>query len=150
MNEVSPPAPGRGPERSLLLIGGLAALLIVVTIVVAFVLGDREAATFDPSSPQRAVQDYLQAVSDGDFGAAYALMSAEYRRATSLAEFTSRAQYSTSTNARQVTVDKVDVEGNTARIRLQIRYDDVDGYGGRADALLINEGGAWHLRSPVS
>jgi hypothetical protein len=134
----------------LVLIAGLAGLLIAVTIVLAFALGDREAATFDAGTPERAVQDYLRAIDEGNLDAAYVLLSSEYRRTTSLADFTSRSRFSSGPNADRVTVDDVEVNGDTARIRLQLRYGDVDGYESNQDVLLIHEDGAWHLRNPVS
>ena len=149
MTDSLSPTRRRGPERSLVLIAGLAGLLIVVTIVLAFVFGDREAATFDPGTPERAVQDYLQAIEDGDLDAAYALMSAEYRRTTSLTEFTARYRFNSGINADRVIVDDVETDGETARIRLQLRSSDVDGYTRDQHVQLINETGTWHLRSPV-
>lgn len=150
---IDPERRPRGPERSLVLIAGLTAVLIVVTIVLAFTLGDREPTTFDPGTPERAVQDYLQALDDGDFEAAYALLSSDYQRTVSLSDFLERErfQFRSDYGADRVTIDDVDINGETARLRLQLRYvtGDGDDYERQEDVALVRENGAWRLRSPL-
>lgn len=144
----------RGPERSLVLIAGITAALVVVTIVLAFTLGDREPTTFDPGTPERAVQDYIQALHKGDFEAAYALLAADYQRTVSLSDFLERErfQFRSEFAADRVTIDDVNISGETARLRLQLRYisDDGDGYESKTSVLLVREDGAWRLRNPLS
>ncbi|HEV2109598.1 MAG TPA: hypothetical protein VGR16_15160 [Thermomicrobiales bacterium] len=150
---VEPPSRTRGPERSLVLIAGLTGLVVIVTIVLAFTLGDREPATFDPGTPERAVQDYLQALDDGDVEAAYALLASEYRRTTSLATFTNSGgqKYGYRQDADRVTVEDVDIDGETARLQLGLRFvaDDGDDYEQEIDVALVRESGAWRLRNPL-
>jgi ketosteroid isomerase-like protein len=150
---IDPERRPRGPERSLVLIAGLTAVLVVVTIVLAFTLGDREPTTFDPGTPERTVQDYLQALDDGDFEAAYALLSSDYQRTVSLSDFLERErfQFRSEYGADRVTIDDVDVNGETARLRLQLRYvtSDGDGYERQEDVALVRENGAWRLRNPL-
>lgn len=150
---TEPPSRTRGPERSLVLIAGLTGLLVVITVALAFTLGDREPATFDPGTPERAVQDYLQALDDGDFEAAYALLSSEYKQTTSLSAFidNSGQRYGYRSDPDRVTVQDVDVEGETARLQLQLRFvsDDGDDYEQEIDVALVQESGAWRLRNPL-
>lgn len=148
------PTPRRGPERSLVLIAGLTGLLVIAAVVLAFTLGDREPATFDSGTPERTVQDYLQALDDGDFDAAYALLASTYRRSTSLSSFTETVGQRSSfgQGADRVTVDDVDINGETARLRLRLRYvtDDGESYEREIETVLVREGGSWRLRNPLS
>ncbi len=150
---IEPPSRTWGPERSLMLIAGLTCLLVGVTIALAFTLGDREPVTFDPGTPERAVQDYLQALDDGDFEAAYALLSSEYQQTTSLSTFTNNGgqKYGYQQDADRVTVEDVDIDGETARLQLQLRFvsDDGDDYEQEIDVALVRESGAWRLRNPL-
>ena len=52
-----------------------AAVLIVALVAVVLV---REPAQFDPSTPEGTVQEYLQAISDGDYERAFAVLDPEF------------------------------------------------------------------------
>ena len=54
-----------------------AAVLIVSLVAVALV---REPAQLDPNTPEGTVQVYLQALSDGDYEGAFAVLDPEFMR----------------------------------------------------------------------
>ena len=52
-----------------------AAVLIVALVAVALV---REPAQLDPNTPEGTVQVYLQAISDGDYEGAFAVLDPDF------------------------------------------------------------------------
>lgn len=65
------------PDRTLIGILALIAVLVVVALVVVFTRGMPE--PLEPGTPERAVQDYTTAVINGDREAASALLSPSWK-----------------------------------------------------------------------
>src|SRR5690606_28694876 len=61
------------PDRTLPIILGLIAALVVVAVVVVFTRGAPE--QLDPATPEGTVQQYVTAVIDGDHAAAAELLA---------------------------------------------------------------------------
>ena len=52
-------------QRAPLLIGGGVVALVIITVVVVFLAGDRTAVDFAEDTPEGALQRYLRAFDDG-------------------------------------------------------------------------------------
>jgi hypothetical protein len=65
--------------RSLVLIAAGVLALVVITVVVVLISGNRQSAEFADGTPEAVLQDYLAAVEDGDLDAAYAYFSTDVR-----------------------------------------------------------------------
>lgn len=143
------PAGSGSVSRSILVIGGSIATLIVIAIVavLAFPGGP---TTYPPGSPEAAFQGYYSAYEVGDLEAAYAYFSAGVKEKMSLADF----QRFDSDHGwqrdqdRRIVLDRVDRTGGRAVLRLRIDEFSPGGLGGNRysherSIRLIDEGGAW-------
>lgn len=107
----------RGPNRV------LAFLVIAVVLVAAsagVVVANRSTPTLDPDTPEATVQQYLQAVLDGDFPAAADLLAG-----SSDCDTSDVAQAYLPESAR-IVLDRTTVDGDRAVVTLDV----ADGGGG--------------------
>jgi hypothetical protein len=108
------------PERTVLAIGGGVLVLVVIAVIVALTAGSSDPEVFPPGSPERALQDYVAAVNDGDREAAPALLTAAARARVEADQFFP-SPYCGGSDDRRVRVDRTDITGNRATITLTVQ-----------------------------
>ena len=79
-------------NRSLVYIGAGIVALAVLGVAVVLLAESREPASFEPGSPQAAMQGYLAAWDEGDYEAAYGYFSDEVQADATLEEYESQAR----------------------------------------------------------
>jgi hypothetical protein len=129
-----------------------AVLLVLVAIASVAVLQTRS-ATVDLSRPEGVIRAYYEALDAGRPERAWDLLSSTARSRTTRDTFIQRATgYRPSRNAR-ITVDRAEIEGDTAYVYLSITY----GGGGLLDSgsststvtvRLDRESGQWRITVP--
>ena len=142
-SEAGPEAPeapsSRGP---LLWIGATLIGLVAITVILLVV---RSPAEFEPGTPEAVVQDYLQAVLDGDTSTALELLAADSDCSRDdFIRFRDEA-----TNVRITLTDTTDL-GDEALVDVRIRYDDVgldelSSYDLDESFTLLAEDGDWRI-----
>jgi hypothetical protein len=147
---------GARPLRTIVILGGLVALLVVTAVVVSLVLAPGEPASYPADSPEYAFQRYYQALQDGDTRAAYSLFSARVQRQLSYDQFAAYAgrQPQTSEQSPIVRIDRVTRgdEGATLSLSLEQRFGS--GFGQSSDVQqrsvrLVQENGAWKIDDAI-
>jgi hypothetical protein len=133
------------------IVGG--AVLLVVAAVTSVALLQSRSMPPDLSTPAGVVRAYYIAIDEGRPERAWDLLSSTARSGTTRDEFIRRAtSFRTSSEAR-VSIDGVEIEGDTANVRLGRTY----GGGGLFDSggsttyvrvRLDREGGAWRITVP--
>lgn len=99
--------------RLLALMGiGLLGLVVVAGIVVAF----REPASFEPGSPEAAVQTYILAVLDEDADAAHAMLSPELQSRCEISDLVERSYRK---EGGRITLQDSTVKGETAVVEVE-------------------------------
>lgn len=143
------PAGSRSVSRSMLVIGGSIAALMVIAIVavLAFPGGPTK---YPPGSPEAAFQDYYAAYEVGDLEAAYAYFSTGVKAVMSVTEFRrSDSDYAWQRDQdRRIVLDRVDQTDGRAVLQLRIDEFSSGGLGGNRYSYersirLVEEGGAW-------
>jgi len=136
----------RRPDRTLLVILGIIAALVLVSLVVVFSRG--APAQLDASSPEGVVQRYAAAVAAGDEKAAKDFLSADVR------DSCTRMDRFTNQNMR-ITLTSTTVRADSADVAVSIVTSTGGGPFGsddyRTDGVvdLIREGGDWKIdRTP--
>lgn len=127
--------------RPLIWIAAGLGALVVLTIVL---LAVRSPASFEPGTPEHTVQQYLQAVLDGDERRAATYFSEESR--------CSAEDFRYGTPVRNVRITLVDSEdfGDEAEVTVRIRFDEtaidrLASYDREEFFRLASEGGEWKL-----
>ena len=102
------------------LIGGVALLVVLLVTSVALALAKGE-TRFDPGSPEFAVQQYVQALIQEDFGAAEALWSPDLQEACSIETLVVDAGRSLDRLAEaRVTLDEARIVGETTVVSIRV------------------------------
>ncbi|MEO5918664.1 MAG: hypothetical protein ABIQ17_03790 [Candidatus Limnocylindrales bacterium] len=146
-----------GSTRSLLIIGlSLVAIAVLATVVV-ILGGNRPPAVYPASSPEAAVQDYLQAWADGDDEAAWAVFSAGVQADLTLDDYRTMAsefrryQEPPSGPIRRVFIDRATITGEKATVDLTVEESWQGGplernvYRSARRLSLVREDGAWKI-----
>jgi hypothetical protein len=143
-----------GQRGFLAVVAGIIALLIL-TVGVVLVRGDRPAASFGPGTPEAAVQAYLVAWDAGDDRAAWAAFSARTQAGTALDAYTEQAQLLrvkglTPDASRQVFIASATVSGDSATVPVTVETTSVGGmsvnrYRQTITVPLVRENGAWRI-----
>ena len=138
------------PNIWLIGVGSLLAILLVASIVVALV------QTVDPlpeNTPERAVQLYLEAVTDGDFEAAHNLLSTELKERCPVENLVSRSYPVRQLEDSRITLEGTELFGDktivTARITT-IRSNSPFGSSENSYSqrfTLFEEDGGWRFTS---
>jgi hypothetical protein len=146
-------------NRSLLLIGGGILALVVLAIAVVLLAEARGPVSFEPGSPQEAMQRYLAAWEERDYEAAYGFFSSEIRADTTLDQYESqvRAHGDGFIGGETATyIDDVEGEGDRVTLYLTIEqfYDD-GGLGGggsfrsQREVRMVREADGWKIDEPL-
>jgi hypothetical protein len=148
-----------GSDRSLLAIAGGIAGTVVAAVLIVVVLGDRPPAPFPAGSPEAALQGYVGAWEDENLEAAYAYFSTGVKSTLTFEEYRQVAQdqgnFSGAPQRRRVTIDRVELDGESAEVYLSIEYSSDGGPffgGGYRDTRtihLLKEAGDWKIDDPL-
>lgn len=146
--------PKETSTRLLLIVGLLAAVLVVAAIIVALVVRPKE-ASYPIDSPQATVQQFLRALNARDYEAAHALLTRELGASCSVGEMRQQQPERTLAGVR-VEIADTRIKGETAELDLRIRYEGSSsdfppggGYTNEERYLLIRENGAWRISTDV-
>jgi hypothetical protein len=145
--------------RSVLYIGiGVLAVAALGAAVVLLAEG-RRPASFEPGTPQAAMQEYLAAWQDDDYEAAYRSFSDEIRADTSLEEYESQLRnfgdpYGPESDVA-VYIDKA--EGDDAQVTLYLTVEQYYGDGGlgggsyrsQHTVRMIHQADGWKIDEPL-
>lgn len=131
----------KSPNRVLAIIGGLAVLAVILTVVV----GGRAPAPLSPGTPEATVQTFVQAMIDGD------VSLAEEQLATTLSDDCRRQlRNAWIDDSVRVALDDVDINGDRATVTATIQTGSsglFDSYRGSNDSIyeLVLESGDWRI-----
>lgn len=118
-------APPESSSRFALAVIGVLCL-IAILVVVAFIFA-RSPQTFEPGTPEAAVQDFVIAVSDDDVDGAFLLLTPEAARRCS--DVRDRDAFNSSAGRSELR--EATVQGDTATLDLRFRQGSVnDPFGG--------------------
>lgn len=112
MNDNAEATEPQGSGRSIWLIGGIVAIVLVVVALVTFVLVNERGDTEYPSgSPEAAFQDYARAWESGDTDAAWAALTVGAQGRLSQYEFR-EANHWRGDEAQRIWIDeRIDTDG---------------------------------------
>jgi hypothetical protein len=133
------------PDRTLVGILALIAVLVVVALVVVFTRGMPE--PLEPGTPERAVQDYTTAVINGDREAASELLTPRWK------DECDPMGYGSETADVRITLVKTRADDNSATVTVSIATGLSGGpFGGSGyeyedDFLLDRDGDGWLIGS---
>ena len=143
------------PGRTIAVIGGVVALLVVAAVVAALTLGSRGATTFPSGSPEAAFQAYYRAYQDGDLATAYGYFSRTVHGQMTQAQYSQYVSaYGGSMSppgaSERLTVDGVATHGATATLSLTVEQlygsgIDVQRSTYTRQVRLVQEDGAWKV-----
>ena len=149
-----------GPTRlriplAVLVVVGAIVGLIALAVVLVIAVPDRP-PTYDPGSPEAAVQGFLQAYEEGDIDGAYALLSTRIKADLTLNEYRrvdSEVSWQRDDDRRVVLV-RSDVSGDQASVHLRIDQFSGGGLGNTRYSedrtiRLVREDGAWLIDEPI-
>jgi hypothetical protein len=131
--------------------GALLVALVVVTASITLIRSAQPTAVA-PGSPEATLQAYLVASDAHDWEAAYAMFSADVRRATPLSQYrrmaSDVAQWDTAD--RRVVLDRVEPNGDVALLHLRVETFSqgalsADRYSSPREIRLVKESGAWQI-----
>jgi hypothetical protein len=142
------------PLRSILPIAGALAALVVIAVIVALVASPDEPETFAAGSPERAVQDYIEALRDFDVDRAYGMLSEQARADVSRSDFRMYVRYSCVQQSHcRVRLADVSVDGDRATVQVALEHSgggplDLNRYTERITIPLVREDGTWKIDDP--
>ena len=145
-------------QRSPLLIGGGVVALVIITVVVVFLAGDRTAVDFAEDTPEGALQRYLRAFDDGDLDAAYAYFSADVRADMDRDAYERTvAMYHPGIGVdrtRRALFDGRLGEGDSLRLKVTVEEIYGDGLGASSnryqrEVRMVREDGGWRVDEPL-
>jgi hypothetical protein len=145
-------------NRSLLVIGGGILALVALSIAVILLAEARGPASFEPGSPQEAMQRYLAAWEERDYEAAYGFFSAEVRADATLDQYESQARaygdgFQGGDSATYI--DDVEGEGDRVTVHLTVEqfFDDGglggNGYRTQQAVRMVREADGWKIDEPL-
>ena len=113
------------------------AICVLLCALCCALLGACARAT--SGQPEQVLEEYARALSQGDHGRAYALMTAEFRQSHTRAEFERLLR------ERKGDVDRAATQ--LAERPRKVKLEAVIGYGDGDTFRLVNDGGAWRIAS---
>jgi hypothetical protein len=145
-----------GGGRGLLAIVAGAAVLLVATVAVVIMAGNRPAQSYPPGSPEATMQAYLQAAQARDVAAAFQLFSKAARSGITVDDYRRQsADYGGFGDpgegpSRRVYIDRTTITGDRAELATTIEETWVQGlntsrYRRGQIVTLVREDGAWRF-----
>ena len=138
------------PKIWLIGAGSLLAILLVASIIVALV---QRVEPLPEGTPERAVQLYLAAVSDGDLEAAQGFLSADLKEQCLIEDLARRSYASKELEDSRITLERTETVGGktivTARVT-RLRSNSPFGsseYSYDQRYMLVEEDGSWRFSS---
>lgn len=95
-------------------------LLAVIAIVVTLAAGSGDPDRLPEGSPEAAILDFIVAIDDGDYSAAYRLLAQDARDQCLENDFRSRVSHGRDTDMR-VQLENVDIFGEEAGVTVKVR-----------------------------
>jgi hypothetical protein len=145
-------------NRSVLYIG--AGVLVVAALGAAVVLlaEGREPVTFEPGTPQAAMQAYMATWQDDDYEAAYRFFSDEVKADTTLEEYESQARGfgdSYGGSERAVYIERA--EGDDQRVTLHLTIEEYyagggiggESYRSQREVRMVQQSDGWKIDEPL-
>ena len=144
-------------NRSLLVIGGGILALVALSIAVILLAEARGPATYEPGSPQEAMQRYLAAWEEGDLEAAYSFFSAEVQAENTFEAYERQARPGNEfpDGESAVYIDEAEGEGDRVTLHLTVEYFYGDGgLGGNSyrtprTVRMVREADGWKIDEPL-
>ena len=145
-------------NRSLVYIGAGILALAVLGVAVVLLAESREPASFEPGSPQAAMQGYLAAWDEGDYEAAYGYFSDEVQADATLEEYESQARlHGTGFGESGDRATYIDgVEGDGQRVTVHVTTEEYFGGGPGAQSYrsqrqvrMVREADGWKIDEPL-
>jgi hypothetical protein len=144
-----------GGRRGLLGIVAGVAILLVGTVAIVLVAGNRPAREYPAGSPEAALQAYLLAWESGDTERAYASFSQAARASITLEEYRRRIVESGGGHmaegpSRRVYVDRTTLSGERATLDLTVEETWISGLSVNRNrwsrvVSMVREAGAWRF-----
>jgi hypothetical protein len=144
-------------NRSLLYIGAGVLALVALGAAVVLLAEGRRPASFEPGTPEAAMQGYLAAWQDADYEAAYGFFSDEIRTETSLEQYESQVRgfgepFGGSDTA--VYIDKADGDGLRVTLYLTVEQSYGGGIGGESyrsqrEVRMVHQADGWKIDEPL-
>src|SRR5688500_4375383 len=140
------------PDRSVWIIGGGVLAVVLLAVVVIVALGASDPASFAPDTPEHALQQYLDAVHDGDDERALTFLSEDARNEMP-SNVPGRDLYCAPQDGRGVTIDSVELAGDRATVTVEVEEFsgsglEFDRYSWEYPIRLVREDGAWKIDDP--
>jgi hypothetical protein len=146
-------------NRSVLYIGVGVLGVVVLGAAVVLLAEGRRPASFEPGTPQAAMQEYLAAWQDDDYEAAYQYFSDQIKADTSLEEYESLVRNFGDPNGYQsneaIYIDKADGDEEEVTLYLTVeQFYGGDGLGGgsyrsQRTVRMIHQAGGWKVDEPL-
>ena len=144
-------------NRSLLVIGGGILALVALSIAVILLAEARGPATYEPGSPQEAMQRYLAAWEERDYEAAYGFFSTEVRADGTFEEYERQARGGDGFPVGETAtyIDGVEGEGDRVTIHLTVeQFFEDGGLGGNSyrsprSVPMVREADGWKIDEPL-
>jgi hypothetical protein len=146
-------------NRSLIYIGTGILALVAMGVAVVLLAEGRQPETFEPGSPQAAMQAYMAAWDEGDYRAAYAYFSDEVQADATLSEYESEArarggEFGGGSEGKAAFID--DVEGDDRRVTVHLTTEEYVGDGPGAQSYrtqhqvrMVREADGWKIDEPL-
>lgn len=144
------------PGRTVAIAGALIGAVVILAIGLTLGLGRGE-QEFEPGTPERAFQDYLQTWEDRDYAAVYPMFSARVRDDVTQDEYIDEARrqdFYPSNRDYRVRIDRTSLNGDQATLNLAIEYSYGDGFGRdnyveERQIPMVREDGEWKIDVPL-
>ena len=152
------PTSATNMPRSLLLIAGGVAALVIVTIVTVLLAGDRGAVEFDEDAPEGALQRYLAAFDEGDLDSAYGYFSSDVRAHMDRDAYERTVRMYDpgidTQRTRRALLDGRLGEGDSIRLMITVEERYGEGLGASSnqyqrEVRMVREAGAWRIDEPL-
>lgn len=130
-------------KRPEVVLAGLVGAILLLAVLAVVLASGRGTVEYPQSSPERALQSYLQAVIKGDTVAAYSYISEE-------SECTQTDMDNAYVNdVSRVDIDSVSTSGDRSTIRVRLEFNNGsvfdDTYSEEQRFSLVRESGAWKI-----
>jgi hypothetical protein len=131
----------------------VGAVLLVIAAVVSVALLQGQSAAPDLSTPEGVVRAYYAALDQGRPEQAWDLLSSRAQAQTTRDDFIQRAISFRPGREQRVTIDSVEIVGDTANVNLSLTFSGGGLFGGGSYSQTVRvrldrEGGQWRITVP--
>ena len=111
--------PATVSKLPLLIIGAVVGLAVLVTVAL---IATSDTETYEPGTPEAALQDFLQAGFDGDSDAMFGLLTADSRAACETTRDQERFDEGSDSDGLRAELEGMTVEGATATAEVRFEH----------------------------